>query len=147
MELYNFIVHFFRDGGFFLYPIAIIFVVGVSISIERFVYLTMETIKNRELWNDVVPHLGAGNFKQVIALTSKSTSAIATVLNYGVARVANTASPRRCGKGDGRKFAGNYSAHGKAYALFVLPREHRDVDRVTGYGYRLDRRVRRDRKR
>jgi biopolymer transport protein ExbB/TolQ len=90
MELYNFIVHFFRDGGFFLYPIAIIFVVGVSISIERFVYLTMETIKNRELWNDVVPHLGAGNFKQVIALTSKSTSAIATVLNYGVARVANS---------------------------------------------------------
>jgi biopolymer transport protein ExbB/TolQ len=50
----------------------------------------METIKNRELWNDVVPHLGAGNFKQVIALTSKSTSAIATVLNYGVARVANS---------------------------------------------------------
>src|SRR5207342_430771 len=90
MELYNFIVHFFRDGGFFLYPIAIIFVVGVSISIERFVYLTMETFKNRELWNDVVPHLGAGNFKQVIALTSKSTSAIATVLNYGVARVANS---------------------------------------------------------
>jgi biopolymer transport protein ExbB len=90
MELYNFIVHFFRDGGFFLYPIAIIFVVGVSISIERLVYLTMETVKNRELWNEVVPHLGAGNFKQVIALTSKSTSAIATVLNYGVARVANS---------------------------------------------------------
>ena len=90
MELYHFLVSFFQEGGFFLYPIAIIFVVGVSISIERLVYLTMETVKNRELWNDVVPHLGAGNFKQVIALTSKSTSAIATVLNYGVARVANS---------------------------------------------------------
>ena len=90
MELYHFLVSFFQEGGFFLYPIAAIFVVGVSISIERFVYLTMETVKNRELWNEVVPHLGAGNFKQVIALTSKSTSAIATVLNYGVARVANS---------------------------------------------------------
>jgi biopolymer transport protein ExbB len=90
MELYHFLVSFFQEGGFFLYPIAVIFVVGVSISIERLVYLTMETVKNRELWNDVVPHLGAGNFKQVIALTSKSTSAIATVLNYGVARVANS---------------------------------------------------------
>lgn len=89
MELYNFIVHFFRDGGFFLYPIALIFVVGVAISIERLVYLTIETVKNRELWNDVVPHLGSGNFKQVIALTSKSTAAIATVINYGMARVAN----------------------------------------------------------
>jgi biopolymer transport protein ExbB len=90
MELYNFIVHFFRDGGFFLYPIAIIFVVGVSISIERFIYLTIETVKNRELWSDVVPHLGSGNFKQVIALTSKSTAAIATVMNYGMARVTNS---------------------------------------------------------
>jgi biopolymer transport protein ExbB len=90
MELYHFIVNFFQEGGFFLYPIGLIFVVGVSISIERLVYLTLETVKNRELWSEVVPHLGAGNFKQVIALTSKSNAAIATVLNYGISRVANS---------------------------------------------------------
>jgi len=89
VEAYNFIVHFFRDGGFFLYPIAIIFVVGVSIAVERFIYLTIETSKNRELWNELIPLLSAGNFKQVLALTSKSTAAIATVLNYGMARIAS----------------------------------------------------------
>ena len=36
MEFYHFIVNFFREGGFFLYPLAAIFVVGVAISIERF---------------------------------------------------------------------------------------------------------------
>jgi biopolymer transport protein ExbB/TolQ len=90
MELYNFIVHFFRDGGFFLYPIAIIFVVGVSISIERLIYLTKETWSNRNLWDDLVPHLSAGNFKQVLALTSKSSAPIATVINYGMSRIANS---------------------------------------------------------
>lgn len=89
MELYHFIVNFFRDGGFFLYPTAIVFIIGVSIAVERFIYLTVETSRNRALWSEVVPHLTSGNFKQVMALTSKSKAAIATVLNYGMARVVN----------------------------------------------------------
>lgn len=87
-EIYVFLVSFFRNGGFFLYPLALIFIVGVAISIERFVYLTVETQRNRALWNELVPHLGSGNFKQVLALTSGSKSTIATVFNYGIARLA-----------------------------------------------------------
>ena len=44
MNFMNSIVNFFKDGGVFLYPLALIFVVGVSIAIERYVYLTRETI-------------------------------------------------------------------------------------------------------
>ena len=72
MEFYHFIVNFFRDGGFFLYPLAAIFVVGVAIAIERFIYLSIETTSNRRLWGQVVPLINAGNFKQVVAITSKS---------------------------------------------------------------------------
>lgn len=89
MEAYNFVVDFFRNGGFFLYPLAAIFVVGVSISVERLIYLTIETTRNRQLWSSVVPHLSSGNFKQVLALTSRSKAAIGTVLNYGMARIAS----------------------------------------------------------
>jgi len=89
MELYHFMVNFFREGGFFLYPLAFIFVVGVAISIERFIYLTAETTANRRIWNQVVPLINSGNFKQVVAITSKSKAAIATALNYGIARLAN----------------------------------------------------------
>lgn len=88
-ELYTFFVSFFRNGGFFLYPLALIFVVGVAIAIERFMFLTVETQRNRALWNELVPSLSAGNFKQVLALTSKSKATIATVLNYGMARLAH----------------------------------------------------------
>jgi biopolymer transport protein ExbB len=89
MEFYHFVVNFFREGGFFLYPLAAIFVVGVAIAIERFIYLTIETTNNRRLWGQVVPLINNGNFKQVVAITSKSKAAIATVLNYGIARLAS----------------------------------------------------------
>ena len=89
MNFFNTVINFFKDGGFFLYPLALIFVVGVSIAIERFVYLTRETARNRSLWNTLVAPLGAGNFRQVAALTQNSTASIATILNYGLARIAS----------------------------------------------------------
>lgn len=89
MELIHFMVNFFKEGGFFLYPLAAIFVVGITIAIERFVYLTKETTLNRRIWSQVVPLINQGNFKQVIAITSKSKAAIATALNYGIARLAS----------------------------------------------------------
>ncbi|HEU4781347.1 MAG TPA: hypothetical protein VFS58_15810, partial [Steroidobacteraceae bacterium] len=72
MSWFNTIINFFKDGGFVLFPLAIIFVVGVTISIERWLYLTIETSRNRSLWEDVAPHLGAGNFKQAITLANNS---------------------------------------------------------------------------
>jgi biopolymer transport protein ExbB len=84
----NTIINFFKDGGFVLFPLALIFIVGVAISIERWVYLTVETARNRSLWDDVAPHLGAGNFKQAIALANNSQAQIGTVLKYGLARLS-----------------------------------------------------------
>jgi biopolymer transport protein ExbB/TolQ len=68
--------------------LAAIFVVGVGIAIERFVFLTAETTSNRRLWNQVSPLISNGNFKQVVAITQKSNASIATALNYGIARIA-----------------------------------------------------------
>ena len=89
MNFINTAINFFKDGGIFLYPLALIFVVGVSIAIERYVYLTRETIRNRGLWDELVPHLSSGNFKAAVGLTQNSKASIATILNYGIARVAS----------------------------------------------------------
>jgi biopolymer transport protein ExbB len=88
VDWYNTVVNFFKDGGFFLYPLVIIFVVGVAIALERWFFLTKETMKNRNLWDEVAPHLGAGNFKAAIQLANASTAQIGTVLKYGLARLA-----------------------------------------------------------
>jgi biopolymer transport protein ExbB len=88
VDWYNTVVNFFKDGGFVLFPLGIIFVVGVAISLERWFFLTKETMKNRNLWDEVAPHLGAGNFKAAIQLANASSAQIGTVLKYGLARLS-----------------------------------------------------------
>src|ERR1700744_3122084 len=87
MGLWILIVRFFQGGGDFMYPIAVVFVVGAAIAIERYIYLTHTAVRNRALWNQIVPMLSQGNFRQVVQITSKNESAIAQILNYGLARI------------------------------------------------------------
>lgn len=87
MEFFKVAVNFFRDGGFFLYPLALIFVVGVAISIERWFYLSKETVKNRSLWDEITPLLQQGNFRQALQVAQGSDAQVATVLKYGIARI------------------------------------------------------------
>jgi len=87
MQLWHSIVRFFQGGGEFMYPIAIVLVCGLAIALERYIYLMRTAAKNRSLWNEVVPLLAQGNFKQVVAVTSKSDSAIGQILSYGLARI------------------------------------------------------------
>jgi len=87
VEFFNVAVNFFRDGGFFLYPLALIFVVGVAISVERWVYLSKETSKNRSLWDEITPLIQQGNFRQALQVAQGSDAQVATVLKYGIARI------------------------------------------------------------
>ena len=85
--MWNTIVSFFQGGGYFMYPIAFVLVVGLAIAIERYIYLTATAARNRGLWNQVVPLIAQGNFRQAMQATSKSNSAIGHILNYGLARI------------------------------------------------------------
>ena len=87
MGIYSSIVSFFQDGGLFMYPIVVIFALGVAIAIERYVFLTAASATNKALWKKVTPFLKTGKFKEAVAMTSKSKAAIATILSYGLHRV------------------------------------------------------------
>ena len=69
-------VEFFQQGGFFMWPIAIVFAVGLAIAIERYLYLTRHTMLNRSLWDDLVPYLKqhyAGNVKKARSVAYDQT--------------------------------------------------------------------------
>ena len=87
MDTYSTIVQFFQEGGVFMYPIVLVFAVGVAIAIERYVYLSMSSANNRRVWKKLVPLLSAGNYKQATAICSKSKAAIGTILSYGLSRI------------------------------------------------------------
>ncbi len=81
------IVRFFQDGGPFMYPILLVFAVGIAIAVERWMYLTMSGASNRSLWDKIVPFLKSGNFEEAAKHTAKSKAAIGSVLTYGLYRV------------------------------------------------------------
>ena len=87
MEVYNVIVGFFKNGGVFMIPIVIILALGAAIAIERWVFLTITTAKNKALWNSVTPYLKAGNFAGAMQVTTKSSAVIGQIMTYGLNRV------------------------------------------------------------
>jgi biopolymer transport protein ExbB len=87
MNLFATVARFFQDGGHFMYPIAVVLVIGLAISIERYFYLTVTRARNRSLWQQIEPLLGQGNFRQAAQVASSSESAVGQILTYGLARV------------------------------------------------------------
>ena len=75
--MYTSIVEFFVKGGAFMYPIALVFAAGVAIAIERWVYLTMASTRNRQLWSQVVPLLQQGNFRAAVAMCLAAEKSLA----------------------------------------------------------------------
>ena len=84
MDFFYSIVSFFVSGGVFMYPILLVFAVGVAIAIERYVTLTQVTMKNRVVWEQVQPLLNNGDFEEARDMTSNDESTISRVLNMGL---------------------------------------------------------------
>lgn len=84
MDFFYSIVSFFVTGGVFMYPILLVFAVGVGFAIERYVTLSLITRKNQSMWEKVQPLLTNGEFDEARELTSKDESTISQVLNMGL---------------------------------------------------------------
>lgn len=89
MGLFDAIVRFFQGGGEFMYPIAVVLVIGLVIAIERYLFLTRTAFQNRSLWNEITPLLQRGDFKQAVTATGRSAAVIGQILNYGLARIGS----------------------------------------------------------
>ena len=85
MEFFYSIVKSFTAGGAFMYPILFVGAVAIAITIERYITLAKMSAGNRRTWNRVEPVLTSGDFDKMRELTSKDDSAIARVLNMGLA--------------------------------------------------------------
>ena len=60
MDLIHTIVGFFQEGGFYMYPILVVFALGLAIAIERWIKLSNVRRVNRRVWDQVQPVLEEG---------------------------------------------------------------------------------------
>jgi biopolymer transport protein ExbB len=80
------ILRFFVTGGPFMYPILIVFAVGIAIAVERFITLTLVKRRNADVWSELQPVLAQGDFEKARAMTTDSDSTVARLLAMGLAR-------------------------------------------------------------
>ena len=87
MSTFDTVVKFFVDCGPFLYPSLLMLAIGLAIAIERFMFLNRARSENRKLWDQVLPLLQSGKFKEVHSMTSSSDSAIGKIVSNGLTRM------------------------------------------------------------
>lgn len=84
MDVLHSIVRFFQTGGIFMYPILIVFAVGLAISVERYIKLVNVRGANRKMWGMLHPILEAGEFEKARQTVADSDSTIAKLLRVGL---------------------------------------------------------------
>jgi biopolymer transport protein ExbB len=80
------IVAFFQKGGIFMYPIFLVFAVGMAIVFERWVQLNRVQSANHRIWKQLHPVLVKGDFDKARQMVNKDKSSMAQMLGMGLAR-------------------------------------------------------------
>ncbi|MFL0811062.1 MAG: MotA/TolQ/ExbB proton channel family protein [Agarilytica sp.] len=89
----NQVITFFQQGGPFMYPIALVLVIGLALAIERWVFLTGAKSSNRRSFDRMLPLLRKKDYAGVVELARQSKAPIGRIVASGVARMQQT--PRR----------------------------------------------------
>ncbi len=87
------LIRFFQEGGAFMYPIAVVLVIGLAIAVERWLVLTNAKSSNRQAFDRILPLLQKKDYAGVVNLGRSLDAPIARIIASGIARMAQ--SPRR----------------------------------------------------
>jgi biopolymer transport protein ExbB len=90
MSIFQSFAAFMQEGGFWMYPILLTMVLGIAISIERFLYLSKVERVNKTIWADVFPLITKGQLKAALDQTKESDSALGIMLTNGITRAITT---------------------------------------------------------
>ena len=87
MDPLSTVIKFFQDCGLFIYPSALIMALGVTIAIERFIFLSKARNQNRKVWAQVLPLLQKGQLRDVQSVANQSDAAVGKIVSYGLTRM------------------------------------------------------------
>lgn len=80
------IVAFFQKGGVFMYPIMLVFGVGMAIAFERWLQLSRIQAANKKMWKLLQPFLSKGQFDKAREVANKDKSTMAQMLGMALSR-------------------------------------------------------------
>lgn len=90
MGFFNSVINFFQDGGPFMYPIALVLVIGIAVAIERWMYLTYAKQTNRSAFDRLMPLLRKRDYNGVMTTARSSKAPVSRIVAAGIARLQQT---------------------------------------------------------
>jgi biopolymer transport protein ExbB len=79
-------VHYFNQGGIFMWPILILLIIGIMISIERFISLTRASVNTRKFLAKVKEALASGGIEEALDVCSSTRGPVASIFHAGLLR-------------------------------------------------------------
>lgn len=88
MNVFDSIINFLQTGGPFIYPIALVLVLGLAITIERWLYLSSALRTNRKALSLVQSSLKQGDVNAINQVIKSHSAPVLDVLQSGIARLS-----------------------------------------------------------
>ena len=88
LDTYNTIIKFLQDGGFFMYPIALVLAIGMAISVERWIYLARERSRNIKAFDAFLPLLRTTDMEKMQMYTRESQAPVTRIIGCGLDMMA-----------------------------------------------------------
>jgi biopolymer transport protein ExbB/TolQ len=89
MSFIDSIIAFLQNGGSFIYPIALVLVVGLAITIERWLYLSSALSTNRKALVSLQSALKNGDIDVISEQIKNNSAPVLDVLASGIARLSS----------------------------------------------------------
>ncbi|GAW95804.1 MULTISPECIES: MotA/TolQ/ExbB proton channel family protein [Colwellia] len=89
MGIIDSIINFLQTGGAFIYPIALVLVIGLAITIERWLYLSSALRRNRKAFSLLQDSLKKGDLAAISQYAKEHSAPVLDVLQSGIARLSS----------------------------------------------------------
>jgi len=83
-DMLNSLIKFSQDGGPFMYPIVIVLALGLAITLERWLHLSVAKARNRRMIARLLPLMQKGDINGAGELARKSNTAVGRILLQGI---------------------------------------------------------------
>ncbi|MGD8421943.1 MAG: MotA/TolQ/ExbB proton channel family protein [Gammaproteobacteria bacterium] len=78
------VIRFFKEGGLFMLPIGVVLAIGLAITLERWLALSVARTKNRRMIAKLMPLMAKGDIAQAGQLAQKSSATVSRILLQGM---------------------------------------------------------------
>lgn len=79
-------VRYYNDGGFFMHPILVFFIIGIAIGIAKIITLMRAGINTRKFIATLRGSLKEGGVEQALNLCEETSGPVASILHAGLSR-------------------------------------------------------------